>query len=225
MLADERQDTAAGFWHGANAFYSSHGISVQRVMTDNGSCYKFLFRRVTYLDRDRLMSAGGDGVSQLVAVRVGVVPGFGRNSCQSSRQESGDGVNSEAALHVPDLAGAARAFVKASVIDQPLVRAVRVTRLACQLTADRSIGLGDMLEDNSPLKTAADASSLASTSASRPYSLLSPPRSGTTSSQTQPSNAHSSSTTPEPIALTHLDGTSLAQVEGIPNTATANPVQ
>lgn len=40
ILSDERKDTAAGFWHRAQAFYASLGITVQRVMTDNGSCYR-----------------------------------------------------------------------------------------------------------------------------------------------------------------------------------------
>src|SRR5699024_11379957 len=30
----------AEFWIRAAAFYASHGITVERVMTDNGSCYK-----------------------------------------------------------------------------------------------------------------------------------------------------------------------------------------
>lgn len=40
LLDDERKDTAAEFWERANAFYAGHGITVQRVMTDNGSCYR-----------------------------------------------------------------------------------------------------------------------------------------------------------------------------------------
>ncbi|MGW1281393.1 IS481 family transposase [Streptomyces tsukubensis] len=40
VLPDERQHTAAGFWQRANAFFTAHGITVQRVLTDNGSCYK-----------------------------------------------------------------------------------------------------------------------------------------------------------------------------------------
>lgn len=40
ILSDERKHTAAGFWHRAQAFYASLGITVQRVMTDNGSCYR-----------------------------------------------------------------------------------------------------------------------------------------------------------------------------------------
>ncbi|MEU4476430.1 IS481 family transposase [Micromonospora sp. NPDC023888] len=40
VLPDERQHTAAAFWQRANAFFSAHGITVQRVLTDNGACYK-----------------------------------------------------------------------------------------------------------------------------------------------------------------------------------------
>jgi transposase InsO family protein len=40
VLTDERKETAAGFWQRANAFFSAHGITVERVLTDNGSCYK-----------------------------------------------------------------------------------------------------------------------------------------------------------------------------------------
>jgi transposase InsO family protein len=40
ILPDEKKDTAAGFWGRANAFFESAGITVQRVLTDNGSCYR-----------------------------------------------------------------------------------------------------------------------------------------------------------------------------------------
>ncbi|MFJ6008144.1 IS481 family transposase, partial [Streptomyces halstedii] len=40
VLPDERQHTAIAFWQRANAFFTSHGITVERVLTDNGSCYK-----------------------------------------------------------------------------------------------------------------------------------------------------------------------------------------
>lgn len=40
ILTDERKETAAGFWNRANAFYAAHGITVLRVMSDNGSCYR-----------------------------------------------------------------------------------------------------------------------------------------------------------------------------------------
>jgi transposase InsO family protein len=40
VLADERASTAVAFLRRAIAFYASHGITVQRVMTDNGSAYR-----------------------------------------------------------------------------------------------------------------------------------------------------------------------------------------
>jgi transposase InsO family protein len=40
VLADEKAVTAAGFLRRAVAHYREHGIQVERVMTDNGSCYR-----------------------------------------------------------------------------------------------------------------------------------------------------------------------------------------
>jgi transposase InsO family protein len=40
VLADEKAITAVGFLHRAIAFYRRHGVSVQRVMSDNGACYR-----------------------------------------------------------------------------------------------------------------------------------------------------------------------------------------
>ena len=40
VLADERAKTAVGFLRRALAFYRRHGVSVERVMTDNGSAYR-----------------------------------------------------------------------------------------------------------------------------------------------------------------------------------------
>lgn len=40
ILADEKKETAAGLWARANAYFESHGITVKRVLTDNGSCYR-----------------------------------------------------------------------------------------------------------------------------------------------------------------------------------------
>jgi transposase InsO family protein len=40
VLADEKATTAVAFLRRANAFYASHGITVERVMTDNGSAYR-----------------------------------------------------------------------------------------------------------------------------------------------------------------------------------------
>ncbi len=37
---DEKAVTAVGFWHRAVAFYATAGIACDRVLTDNGSCYK-----------------------------------------------------------------------------------------------------------------------------------------------------------------------------------------
>ena len=39
VLANEQAVTAIGFWRRARAFFASYGITVERVMTDNGKCY------------------------------------------------------------------------------------------------------------------------------------------------------------------------------------------
>jgi len=40
ILGDEKGVTAAAFWSRANAYYESLGITVKRVLSDNGSCYR-----------------------------------------------------------------------------------------------------------------------------------------------------------------------------------------
>jgi transposase InsO family protein len=40
VLTDERATTAIGFLRRALAYYAAHGITVQRLMTDNGSAYR-----------------------------------------------------------------------------------------------------------------------------------------------------------------------------------------
>ncbi|MFJ8795489.1 IS481 family transposase [Streptomyces sp. NPDC102462] len=40
ILTDEKKETAVGFWQRAHAFFVQAGITVERVLTDNGSCYK-----------------------------------------------------------------------------------------------------------------------------------------------------------------------------------------
>jgi transposase InsO family protein len=40
ILPDEKKESAVAFLHAAIAYYASLGITVTRVMTDNGSCYK-----------------------------------------------------------------------------------------------------------------------------------------------------------------------------------------
>ena len=52
ILPDEKKETAVAFWQRAHTFFTSHGITVERVLTDNGSCYK------SRLWRDSLTTAG-----------------------------------------------------------------------------------------------------------------------------------------------------------------------
>ncbi|MEU1321262.1 IS481 family transposase [Streptomyces tibetensis] len=40
ILGDEKKETATGFWARAQAFFTQAGITVERVLTDNGSCYR-----------------------------------------------------------------------------------------------------------------------------------------------------------------------------------------
>ncbi|WP_410632916.1 IS481 family transposase [Amycolatopsis sp. cmx-4-83] len=52
ILADETRETAVGFWIRARAFFTSYGMTVRRLLTDNGSCYR------SHLWRDTLREAG-----------------------------------------------------------------------------------------------------------------------------------------------------------------------
>jgi transposase InsO family protein len=40
MLPNQQAPTAIAFLHAAVAFYAQHGISIRRLLTDNGSCYR-----------------------------------------------------------------------------------------------------------------------------------------------------------------------------------------
>lgn len=40
VLADEQANTAAGFWARAVRWFTLHSITVERVITDNGACYR-----------------------------------------------------------------------------------------------------------------------------------------------------------------------------------------
>ena len=40
ILTDETKETAAAFWTRANTYFAGCGITVARVLTDNGSCYR-----------------------------------------------------------------------------------------------------------------------------------------------------------------------------------------
>ncbi|OIV35982.1 IS481 family transposase [Mangrovactinospora gilvigrisea] len=52
ILGDEKKETATAFWARAQAFFSAAGVTVERVLTDNGSCYK------SYLWRTALAEQG-----------------------------------------------------------------------------------------------------------------------------------------------------------------------
>ncbi len=40
MLPNQQSETAIAFLHAAIAFYAQHGITIRRLLTDNGSCYR-----------------------------------------------------------------------------------------------------------------------------------------------------------------------------------------
>ena len=46
VLLDERASTAAAFLRRAVAFYARYGIQVERVLTDNGSCYRAVLHAI-----------------------------------------------------------------------------------------------------------------------------------------------------------------------------------
>jgi transposase InsO family protein len=52
ILPNEKKETAVAFWQRAQLFFTANGITVQRVLTDNGSCYR------SRLWRDTLTNAG-----------------------------------------------------------------------------------------------------------------------------------------------------------------------
>ncbi|WP_345339231.1 integrase core domain-containing protein, partial [Planotetraspora kaengkrachanensis] len=39
-LTDERKETASAFLTRARAWFASHDVTIERVLTDNGGCYK-----------------------------------------------------------------------------------------------------------------------------------------------------------------------------------------
>jgi transposase InsO family protein len=43
ILDDEKKETAASFWSRAKVWFEDHGVKVQELMTDNGSCYRSHF--------------------------------------------------------------------------------------------------------------------------------------------------------------------------------------
>ena len=52
ILPDETKESATGFWTRAQAFFAAAGITVARVLTDNGSCYRSHLWRQTLADAE-----------------------------------------------------------------------------------------------------------------------------------------------------------------------------
>ncbi|MFI5857338.1 IS481 family transposase [Streptomyces parvulus] len=52
ILEDEKKETATAFWQRAHTYFTSAGITVERVLTDNGACYR------SHDWRDALAAAG-----------------------------------------------------------------------------------------------------------------------------------------------------------------------
>lgn len=52
ILTDEKKETATAFWQRAHSYFTGVGITVERVLTDNGACYK------SHTWRDALAAAG-----------------------------------------------------------------------------------------------------------------------------------------------------------------------
>jgi len=51
ILPDETKQSAVAFWHQARAFFASYGITIQAVLTDNGSAYRSrLWRQTLHAD-------------------------------------------------------------------------------------------------------------------------------------------------------------------------------
>jgi len=49
MLPNQQSQTAIAFLHAAVAFYAHHGITIRRLLTDNGSCYRSRYFRLACL--------------------------------------------------------------------------------------------------------------------------------------------------------------------------------
>ena len=49
MLPNQQSETAIAFLRAAVAFYAQHGISIRRLLTDNGSCYRSQYFRAACL--------------------------------------------------------------------------------------------------------------------------------------------------------------------------------
>ena len=74
ILTDEKKETAAGFCLRANAYFEARGITVKRVLTDNGSCYVAKsFRRLLAKLRTP-MDVGGHELVVSASIGISGVP-------------------------------------------------------------------------------------------------------------------------------------------------------
>lgn len=85
VLTDERKETAAAFWERANAFFAGHGTTVERVLTDNGSCYRSPKSHPARRPRGRCRRNRRRPTAMRLVVSVGVM------GCAGGRGSAGPG--------------------------------------------------------------------------------------------------------------------------------------
>jgi transposase InsO family protein len=77
ILADERRETVVAFWARARAWFADRGITVERVLTDNGCAY-----------RSKLFAAAlGDNVMHKRTGRIGRRPTARVSACFFGRPD------------------------------------------------------------------------------------------------------------------------------------------
>jgi hypothetical protein len=81
VLSDEKALTAVGFLRRALAYYQRHGITVERIPTDNGSCYRATAHAVACRALGLKKAAPAPTGHKPTAVRVVAGPVWGR--CQA----------------------------------------------------------------------------------------------------------------------------------------------
>src|SRR5690606_17354058 len=87
VLADERGESAAGFLRRAVAWFASMGIRVERVMSDNGSCYRSAVHA---------LACGSWGSATPASSRIGPAPTARPNASSARCGTSGPGGRSTA---------------------------------------------------------------------------------------------------------------------------------
>jgi hypothetical protein len=83
ILADERKDTAAAFLHRAHAWYAVLGITIERVLSDNGGCYRSRDWAAACVGRYTGSPSGGLPLARMSA-QAGPVTGC-RTCCRRAR--------------------------------------------------------------------------------------------------------------------------------------------